>query len=175
MVQTPIGQEPNGNAGLDKSPMDMIFYPKDYPIRKISGDMGEGPVARIIYSRPFRAGREIFGDLVKFGSTWRLGANEATEIEFFRNVTIQGTKVNKGRYVLYCIPEEKEWTLILNGDLNTWGLKIDPSKDLYRFRVNTRPANNTIEVFTMEFSGSGNNIQLNIGWDNTMVSLPIVI
>jgi hypothetical protein len=40
-------------------------------------------VARLIYSRPTKNGRVIFGDLLEYGKVWRLGANEATEIEFF--------------------------------------------------------------------------------------------
>ncbi len=57
-----------------------------------------------------------------------LGANEATEIEFFRDVVIDQQKVEKGRYVLYFIPYEDKWTLVLNNDLFTWGLKIDSTK-----------------------------------------------
>jgi hypothetical protein len=34
-------------------------------------------VARVIYSRPQKADRTVFGDLVEYGKVWRLGANEA--------------------------------------------------------------------------------------------------
>src|ERR1044071_9686518 len=101
--------------GLDKSPMDMSYYPVDYPKLKMSGST-EPLIARVIYSRPQKNGRTIFGDLIKYGSVWRLGANEATEIEFFKDVTITNKKVQKGRYVIYCIPHENNWTLVLNED-----------------------------------------------------------
>ena len=44
--------------------------------------MTEPLAARVVYSRPKKEGRTIFGGLVEYGQVWRLGANEATEIEF---------------------------------------------------------------------------------------------
>ena len=74
----------------DKSPMDMIYFPSDYPLLKMTGKTSTPPLLRIIYSRPQKSNRKIFNDLVKYGSPWRLGANESTEIEFFSAATIQG-------------------------------------------------------------------------------------
>src|SRR5688572_12665221 len=65
-------QQPQKSFGLDKSPMDMQYYPVDYPIAKMSGNVKEPLVARVIYSRPKKDHRTIFGDIVKYGSPWRL-------------------------------------------------------------------------------------------------------
>ena len=64
--------------------------------------------ARVIYGRPQKAGRPFFGPggLVDYGQVWRLGANEATEIEFFESVRIGGKKIAKGRYTLYAVVNE---------------------------------------------------------------------
>src|SRR6187551_3619540 len=86
---------------LDKSPMDMSYYPNGYPVLKIQDKITEPLVARVIYSRPQKSGRSIFGELLEYGKVWRLGANEATEIEFYRDVKINDTKVKKGRYTMY--------------------------------------------------------------------------
>ena len=84
---------------LDKSPMDMSYYPVNYPVSKIQPNKVLEPlVARVIYGRPQKLGRKVFEELVKKGDLWRLGANEATEIEFFREVKIGGKKIKKGRY-----------------------------------------------------------------------------
>src|SRR5688500_12410442 len=83
---------------LDKSPMDMSYYPASYPVLKIQDKITTQLLARVIYSRPQKTGRVIFGGLVKYGEVWRLGANEATEIEFYKNVRIGGKKISKGRY-----------------------------------------------------------------------------
>src|SRR5687768_9424771 len=89
---------------LDQSPMDMSYYPAGYPVLKIQNKITEPLAMRVIYSRPQLNGRRVFGELQKLGEIWRLGANEATEIEFFKDVTINNKKVKKGRYTLYCIP-----------------------------------------------------------------------
>lgn len=159
--------------GLDKSPMDMCYYPIDYPILKMSGNVTEPLIARVIYSRPQKNNREVFGGLVKYGSPWRLGANEATEIEFFKEVNITGKKVQKGRYVIYCIPEENNWTIVLNSDLYTWGLKIDSTRDEYKFTIPVAKTRFPYELFTMEFEKAGKGMQLNMEWDSLKASLPI--
>jgi hypothetical protein len=159
--------------GLDKSPMDMSYYPVDYPKLKMQGNITEPLIARVIYSRPQKNGRTIFGDLIKYGSVWRLGANEATEIEFFKDVTITEKKVQKGRYVIYCIPHENNWTLILNDDLYTWGLKIDSLKDEYKFTIPVAKTRFPYELFTMEFEKAGKGMQLNMEWDSVKASLPV--
>lgn len=100
-------KEKTRNSNMDKSPMDILYYPVDFPILKMSGKTDGNPVVRIIYSRPSKDGRRIFGNVVKYGTYWRLGANEGTEIEFFRDVVISGKTVSKGRYILYAIPYEK--------------------------------------------------------------------
>ena len=71
----------------------MAYYPANYPVLKIQDKLTETLAARVVYSRPQKAGRTIFGSLVKYGEVWRLGANEATEIEFFKNVKIGGKKI----------------------------------------------------------------------------------
>lgn len=170
----PMGsQEITGLRSIDKSPMDMSYYPVDYPVLKMSGKTDQLPVARVIYSRPSRDGRTIFGNLIEYGSPWRLGANEATEIEFFRDVVISGDSVKKGRYVIYCIPYQDKWTIILNEDLFTWGLKINRAKDLFSFDIPVTPGDQRYEAFTMEFERAPNGFILAIAWDNIRGELPI--
>jgi len=160
---------------LDKSPMDMCYYPVDYPILKIQKKLKDPLVARVIYGRPQKNDRSIFGDLVPYDMIWRVGANEATEIEFYRDVKIDGKKLLKGRYTLYAIPSAEKWTLVLNKETDTWGaFAYDPKKDILRtdVKVNTRP--DVIDVFTICFEGTEKNkTSLMIGWDNKDVHLPI--
>ncbi|MEP7258219.1 MAG: DUF2911 domain-containing protein [Flavitalea sp.] len=161
-------------SGVDKSPMDMSYYPVDYPVLKMTGKTTEPPIARLIYSRPFKDGRAIFGGLIKYGSHWRLGANEASEIEFFVPVKITGKIIKKGRYIIYCIPYEDKWTIILNGDLFTWGLKINASKDIYSFEIPVNKVQHVYEALTMEFEKTAEGMQLTIAWDNSQAALPIM-
>jgi len=86
---------------LDKSPMDMSYWPANYPILKMSGKAKDQPIARIIYGRPQKNGRTIFGGIIKYNEIWRMGANEATEIEIFRNIKVAGKTISKGRYTIF--------------------------------------------------------------------------
>lgn len=166
-----VRKEPvNPYAGVDVSPMDMSYLPVDYPklsVRRPS------PVARIIYSRPHKQGRKIFGALLKYGEPWRLGANEASELELFMPVTIQGKTINKGRYVIYCIPFADKWTIVLNSNLFSWGLDLNPSKDLFRFDVPVKVKNQSVEYFSMIFQPSPTGADLVMAWDDVEVRLPI--
>ncbi|MBO9729069.1 MAG: DUF2911 domain-containing protein [Chitinophaga sp.] len=159
---------------LDASPMDMAYYPVMYPyVVKVKGEPG-ALVARVIYSRPQTKGRDIFGNLEEYGKIWRLGANEATEIEFFRPVIIAGKNIPKGRYTLYAIPTEKTWTIILNKETDVWGaFKYDQKKDVVRTALPVVTLDTAVEAFTMVFEKGDPGANLIIAWDKVSVSLPI--
>ncbi len=158
---------------LDKSPMDMSYYPPGYPILKIQDKVTEPLVMRLVYSRPQLNGRRVFGELQEYGKVWRLGANEATEIEFLKDVKIKNQKIKKGRYTLYCIPYPDKWTLILNKETDTWGsFKYDQSKDILRIDEPVTK-NETTEALTMIFEKSGSGADLFMYWDDIKVALPI--
>lgn len=160
---------------LDKSPMDMSYYPTGYPVLKIQDKITEPLVARVIYSRPQKNGRVIFGELLEYGKVWRLGANEATEIEFYRDVKINNKKVKKGRYTLYAIPYNDKWTFIINKENDTWGsFKYDEKKDLLRVDVPTQKQTEITEEFVMAFEKSSIGANLTIAWDDLRLDLPIV-
>lgn len=161
---------------IDKSPLDVSYYPVNYPVLKIQDKVTGGPVARVIYSRPKKEGRTIFGALVSYGEVWRLGANEATEIEFYQPVTIGGKKIPAGRYTLYAIVNEKTWTFIVNRENDSWGaFKYDPAQDVARAEVPAEPITEPVEALAMTFTGSGNAFSLVVAWENIKVVLPITI
>jgi len=159
---------------LDKSPLDMSYFPADYPILKTQNKANTAPVARVVYSRPQKDNRPIFGQLIEYNKVWRLGANEATELEFFKDVTIAGKKVAKGRYTLYAIPTENKWTIILNKDTDTWGAFVyDEKKDVLRTDVHTQQLTTPVDLFSMGFNKTDRGMDLFIAWDNVSVNLPI--
>ncbi|MEI9944208.1 MAG: DUF2911 domain-containing protein [Chitinophagaceae bacterium] len=163
-----------GLPAVDKSPMDMSYCPANYPVVKMQGKTTEAPIARVVYSRPKKEGRAVFGGLIPYGKVWRLGANEATEIEFFKPVTIGDKKIPAGRYTLYALVNEKSWTFILNKELDIWGaFKYDETKDVVRVDVNTEASADMFESLSMAFVQSGNSFNLVVGWENIKATLPI--
>lgn len=160
---------------LDKSPMDMSFYPSNYPILKIQDKTSQALQLRVIYSRPQCNGRKVFGGLVEMNKIWRLGANEATEFECFKDVKIGGKLLKKGRYTLYAIPLRDQWTIIFNRELDTWGaFKYNPAKDVLKITVPVEQVVEKLEYFSIQFQEGNNNlIQMLIGWDDALVKVPI--
>ncbi len=171
-----IAQAQTALTALDNSPMDMAYYPANFPIKKLQGKLAEGEiqVARVIYSRPQKNKRTIFGTLVEYGKVWRLGANEATEIEFYKDVKIAGKKVKKGRYTLYAIPNEKQWEIIINKETDTWGsFAYNDKKDLMRTTITVQKLTEAVEAFTMQFEKTATGFELQIAWDSVKTTLPI--
>lgn len=159
---------------LDNSPLDMAYVPSDYPVLKIRKTATESPLLRILYSRPQKKERKIFGELVEYGKIWRLGANEATELECFRELKMAGQKLKKGRYTVYAIPYEEKWTIIINRDTDTWGAFVyDSKKDVLRFDVPVEKTNEPVEVFTISTGKSGSGNRLSILWDDVKVEWPV--
>ncbi|MCP9201453.1 DUF2911 domain-containing protein [Gramella sp. GC03-9] len=148
---------------MDASPMDMAVY----------RDGEEKAVARVIYSRPQKRNREIFGKLIPYGEVWRTGANEATEVTLYKDMTVANAKIPAGTYTLYTIPGEKEWTVILNNKTNTWGAyEYSEKQDIARITVPVRQASYTIESLSMAFHEADNGTDLVIGWDDQFVKVP---
>jgi hypothetical protein len=169
-----VGYAQSKAPDLDKSPMDMSYWPNNYPLLKMNGKAKGMPVARLIYSRPAKNGRNIFGGLLKYNELWRLGANESTEIEFFRPVKISGKLIHKGRYTLYCIPTEKKWTIILNTDNYAWGsFTYDNKKDVVRASCDVGNSGDMVESFSAFFEDKDSGANLVFEWDALKVALPI--
>src|SRR5947209_2214703 len=106
---------------------------------------------KIDYSRPAVKGRAIWGALVPYDQVWRTGANEATQISFSDDVTINGQPLPKGTYSLHTIPGKDSWTLIFNKTAKQWGsFNYDAAQDALRVTVKPKPAPYA-EVFTIGF------------------------
>ena len=173
LIAQPRDIAPNTYAGVDISPMDMSYFPVEYPKLKMANVNLVPPVARVIYSRPQLQRRALFNEILKFNEPWRLGANEASEISFYKPVTIQGKKIAAGRYTIYGIPHPDKWTIILNTNIDTWGLKQDTTKDVAKFEIPVSGNGTSLEYFTMVFEKTDNGANLVIAWADLVARLPI--
>lgn len=149
---------------IDASPMDLIVY-------RDADD--EAVVARVIYSRPQKRDRQIFGNLVPYGEVWRTGANEATELTLYQDMKVADATVKAGTYSIYTIPQENEWTIILNNRIHTWGAyEYTDKEDLVRINVPVRQSPTSIESFSMAFEPNEEGANLLMGWDDKYISVP---
>jgi hypothetical protein len=179
-MRIPVSAKDSNILSVDKSPMDMSYFPDNYPQQKMITPSMANPVARVIYSRPQKNGRIIFADsaitqnfIQHYGHDWRLGANEATEIEFFKPVSINGKNLAMGRYIIYCIPYPDKWKIIFNENLYSWGLHIDKTKVIAEIELPVIKNDVEIEYFTMLFQNSTYGCDLVMAWGDIKVVMPV--
>lgn len=126
----------------------------------------------ITYGRPYKKDRVVFGTLEPYDKVWRVGADEATEIRFDRDLTFNGVPVKAGTYTLFAIPTPESWTVILNSELKQWGAygyeKIK-NKNVVETKVPVMKLDKTVEQLTIEIEQKG----ITISWDQTGVFIPV--
>ena len=156
---------------VDKSPLDFAYFPDHFAHDRKEH---EKAVIRVTYSRPSKNGREIFGKLVPYDKVWRTGANENTEIKFYQDVELSGKKVKAGTYALFTIPGEKNWTIILNSDLDYWGsFKYNEKNDVIRITAPVSTLTDPLENFSIQFDAKGDKQGvMKLAWDKTVVEIP---
>ncbi len=153
-------------SGLDKSPMDIASYPSSY--KEPNKQM------KIIYSRPQLKGRSL-SKLAPNGKVWRTGANEAAELVLYSDFKLGETNLKAGRYSFATIPGEKEWTIIINFDLNTWGSYFyNEANDVARITVPVTLSEESLEAFSIAFDKSGEGVIMHLGWDTVRVEVPFM-
>jgi hypothetical protein len=139
------------------------------PKAEASGTLGASKV-KVVYSQPSARGRKIMGGLVPYGEVWRTGANEATVIEFDKPVKIEGKDLAAGKYSLFTIPGETEWTIIFNKDTKQWGhYSYKQADDVLRVTVKPTKLSAPVETFVI----SVGNEQIELKWENTAVPVKI--
>ncbi|MEM6768078.1 MAG: DUF2911 domain-containing protein [Bacteroidota bacterium] len=129
-----------------------------------------GTTITVAYSSPGVKGRTIYGSLVPYGKVWRAGANEATTIEMDKDLSIEGETLAAGKYALFAIPGEEEWTIIFNSVWDQWGAyNRDPSKDVLKVTVSPKASSEMYERLAYEVDGS----TLSLIWENTEVPIAL--
>lgn len=148
-------------SGLNKSPMDAASFPSDYKDANKS--------IKVIYSRP-QLNKRSLEKLAPNNEVWRTGANEAVEITFYKDTDFGGKMIDAGTYSLFTIPGEKEWTVIINKDLNTWGAYFyKEENDVARVMAPVKMDDESLEAFSISFDDKGT---MHMGWDKVRVSVP---
>ena len=135
---------------------------------------------KVVYCRPYKKGRLIFGEekdkaLRPFGKYWRLGANDATEISFSKDINFAGQPVKAGTYRMYAVPNANSWQISLNSELGAYGA-TEPNYvlDVLKVDVPVETGPET-EQFTINFVSDSTGATMDFIWDKTLVRIPITI
>lgn len=131
---------------------------------------------KVDYCRPYKKGREIFGELLPYDTYWRTGANEPTIITFSNDFTFGANIIRAGSYRIYTIPRESEWDVVLNSETEKWGYwEPDYTLDIAKVTVPVQKADSCTEQFLIELTSNDSGVELAMVWDLTKVVVPIKI
>lgn len=189
-----VGQNPNFQRKICYMKLSLLFFlslitfgflaapvqgqslpePRQSPLGLSRAMLGDVYV-KVIYGRPYTRNREIFGSLVPYGEVWRTGANEATEITFTGGLTIADNSLEAGTYSLFTIPNEDEWTIIINKQLGQWGsYGYNREYDVVRFNVPRQDSPEHTELFTISIDKANETTgYLVMQWERTKIEIPL--
>ena len=163
--------------GIQFTASAQVSAPQASPFAKVEQKVGLTDVT-VLYSRPSKRDRVVFGEVVPFDQVWRTGANENTKITF-SDATVYGKDtLPAGTYALYTKPGKDSWDVIFYKDYSNWGTPEtwDDSKVALKVSAPVRRLTDGYETFTiavnpMETAG-GN---LTLSWDKTQVVVPFAV
>ena len=154
--------------------MTSLIFAQASPAATATGTIGAANLT-IKYSSPSVKGRAIWGGLVPYDKVWRAGANTATSIENDKDLKVEGKALPAGKYSIYAIPGEKEWTIIFNSQTGQWGVKsatessLDPAKDVLRVTVKSKKSASMNERLVYTINDKG----IVLSWENLDVPVSI--
>lgn len=127
-----------------------------------------GKKIAVEYYAPSMHGRKIMGGLVPFGQVWCTGANYATKITTDADLQMGDLKLPKGSYSIWTIPNEKQWTLIINKETGQFHLYYKQQYDFGRTPMTVKTLSSPVETFRVEVRNDGDNRgTLALIWENT--------
>ena len=141
----------------------------------------EGLDLKVVYCQPYKKGRLIFGEakdgaLQPYGKYWRLGANEATEISFSKDIRFAGKPVKAGTYIMYAVPGPDSFEVCLNTEVGRWGaMESNYSLDVVKVSVPAESTSPDTEQFTINFGSNADGATMDLLWDKTKVTVPITV
>jgi hypothetical protein len=134
----------------------------------------------INYSRPSVRERVIFGTeedgaIQPYGSYWRLGANESTEITINQEVIFNGMPLQSGTYRLYAIPGPNTFRIGVSSEIGKWGAwEPDYNNDLFTTEVPVTRLDTPVEQFTARIEeGPADGAVVFFEWSDVQLAIPI--
>lgn len=151
-----------------------LQFPAPSPSSTLKQRVGVTDI-EIVYFRPGAKGRVMIGKIEPYGKVWRTGANNATTIAFSTPVKLGGKEIPAGKYALFTIPNEKEWTVIINKGAAQWGaFTYKEEDDLVRFNVTPVALSAPVETFEIGINDiRDDSATINLSWEKVRVPIKL--
>ena len=131
----------------------------------------------IDYSSPSVRGRMIFGGLLAYGEVWQSGAHNATWLETNKDLVINGNFLKAGKYGFFTIPNQQQWTIILNKNWEQHGKDdYNEQEDVLRFEVIPEISEDITEqlVYRVQRTSDKEGL-ITLSWEKITVKIPFSI
>lgn len=160
-----------------------IDIPQPSPAGSVFSKVGLTDVT-IDYFRPKVKGRKIFGEgsdyLQPYGQLWRAGANSGTKLTLSTSVTIGGSEVEAGEYLIFLTPGAESFTFKLYSDLSLGGNVngYDQSKEVISVNAPATKTSNSVEALTYnisDLSEDNTTAAIEMTWENVSVKVPVKV
>ena len=125
------------------------------PPAKVTQTISSGATITIDYSQPSLKGRSVGKEVAPYGQVWRTGANERTTFETSKDIKVEGDDVKAGKYALFTIPGETDWTIIFSKDASGDALEYKEGDDLFRVKVKPSKTSTSTEKMTFQIAKNG--------------------
>lgn len=155
-----------------------LISPRKSPIDTVSFSKNDLNLT-VVYNRPYKRGRAIFGGLVPYKKVWRTGANEATTFKTNKALKINNDSLPAGKYTLWTIPNDSTWQVIFNSKQYRWGVDNEmkpmrePEFDALHITVPVEETGILVEQFTIGFDNALDKLSLTMAWDKTKIAVPL--
>ncbi len=147
---------------------------KPSPPAKVTQTINSGATITINYSQPGLKGRTIGKDVEPMqGKVWRAGANEATVFETNKDIKVEGKTLPAGKYALFTIANNDDWTIIFNKKWQTWGAfdyEKNKGEDALQVNVKAAKTSSAMERLTYDIDKSG---KVSLMWGDLQVNFNV--
>ena len=133
--------------------------------------------AKLTYSRPSARGRDIFSEIVPPGEHWRLGANTKTLLTLSSEVNFSSGALPAGTYSLSLFPNDGDWVLVINKDLEGWGIyEYNEKSDALRVSAPVEFGSMKTESLLLAWDNiQTNSADLIVSWGDRMARFPMKV
>ena len=130
----------------------------------------KGKSLSISYGRPELKGRDILS-LAPVGTVWRLGMNQATEIETTGDLKIGNSMLKAGKYSLWAKKTgDKSWVLAFHPKTGVWGAPALKEGFVAELPLTLTTASDSAEQLTISLADKKGKGEIKIHWGTAVLS-----